>query len=312
MTEATPIAKPSRVRRVMTLVGRILAGLVVLLLLFAAFVYVKSERGMNQTMSVRAEELAIPTDPASIERGRTLATTNGCLECHASDGGGQLFIDAMPVMQVRTPNITRGGPTARYSGRDWARAVRHGVRPDGSVLLFMPTTDYRFLDAADLGAIVAYLRSMTPVTRDVGRTRPGPVGRLLYVLGELPLVPAELTDHDAPVPSAPPRGPTVAYGEYLAHACTGCHGPGFSGGPIPGVPPEWPPAANLTPDRTSGLGGATEAQFVAAVTRGQRRRGGTIDPGHMPWRQFAHLSEDDVRAIYLYLGTVRPKPAGSR
>ena len=95
MTEATPIAKPSRVRRVMTFVGRILAGLVVLLLLVAAFVYVKSERAMNQTMSVRAEELTIPTDPESIARGRTLATTNGCLECHASDGGGQLFLCRM-------------------------------------------------------------------------------------------------------------------------------------------------------------------------------------------------------------------------
>lgn len=312
MNEAVPSSKPSLPRRIGRIALRVLLALVLLIAAFAAFVYWKSERGMNQRMQVAGEELAIPTSPEAIARGLELANTYGCLECHGSDGGGKHFLDAMPVLDIRTPNLTRGGRTARWSGRDWARSVRHGVRPDGSMVLFMPATDFRMVDAADLGAIVAYMKSLPPVTRDAGRTRPGPVGRLLYVLGELPLVPAERVDHAATVPTAPPRGPTAEYGRYLANGCTGCHGEHLSGGPIPGVPPEWPPAANITPDRATGRGGSTEADFIATMTHGTRRSGGTIDPGHMPWRQFARFSPDDLHAIYLYLETVPPRAHGGR
>ena len=177
MNEAVPSSKPSLPRRIGRIALRVLLALVLLIAAFAAFVYWKSERGMNQRMQVAGEELAIPTSPEAIARGLELANTYGCLECHGSDGGGKHFLDAMPVLDIRTPNLTRGGRTARWSGRDWARSVRHGVRPDGSMVLFMPATDFRMVDAADLGAIVAYMKSLPPVTRDAGRTRPGPVGR---------------------------------------------------------------------------------------------------------------------------------------
>lgn len=308
----SPASAPAPLaRRIGRVLLRILLALVALVAAFAAFVYWKSERGMNQRLDVAGEELTIPTDAASVERGRVLASTRGCLECHASDAGGAIPLRAMPVMDVHTPNLTRAGRTASWSGKDWARAVRHGVRPDGSVLLFMPTTDYRFMDANDLGAIVAYLRSLPPVQRDVGRTKVGPVGRLLYVTGELPLVPAERTDHTAPVPAAPPVGPTVEYGRYMAHTCTGCHGEHFSGGKIPGTPPEWPPAANLTPHE-SGLAGASYDQFVAAVQRGEKRDGGTINPMYMPFRQFAGFTDVEVQALYAFLRTVPARPAGQR
>jgi mono/diheme cytochrome c family protein len=42
------------------------------------------------------------------------------------------------------------------------------------------------------------------------------------------------------------RGVTVEYGRYLAAGCVGCHGAGYSGGKIPGTPPDFLPTANLT------------------------------------------------------------------
>lgn len=297
--------------RVARMVGRVSLGVIALVGILAGVVYAKTESAIHQTMRVRGEDMVIPTDADSVARGERLATTSGCLECHGSNGAGRMFLNAMPVVEVRTPNLTPAGPTARWSGRDWARAVRHGVRPDGSVLLFMPCRDYRFLGDADLGAIVAYLKTLPPVRHDAGRTRVGPVGRVLYLKGDLPLITAELIDHDAPVPATPTPGPTAEYGAYLAHACTGCHGEHFSGGPIPGVPPDWPPSANLTPD-PSGLRDATEAQFVATLTTGARRRGGTIDSMQMPWRQLARLTEDERHALWLYLRTLPARPAGGR
>jgi RNA polymerase sigma factor (sigma-70 family) len=102
----------------------------------------------------------------------------------------------------------------------------------------------------------------------------GPDGKpLLFLAGQIPLIPAELIDHDAPRPAEPPPGETVAYGEYLAVGCTGCHGPGFSGGTIPGVPPEWPEASNITPDQETGIGSWNRVDFLRAMKECRRPDG---------------------------------------
>jgi mono/diheme cytochrome c family protein len=261
---------------------------------------------------VSGEALIIPTDAASIARGARLARTRGCIECHGEGGQGKVYVQAMPVMELRPSNITTGGRTARWTGQDWTRAVRHCVRPDGSGIPFMPCEDFRFTDDTDLGQIIAYLRSLPASNNDPGPTRIGPVGRVLYLKGDLPYLVAERIDHRAPVPPAPPVGPTVAYGRYLAAGCTGCHGEHFSGGHIPGTPPEWPPAANITPDPSTGISAMTEEQFNAVLTQGRTRTGRIINPMHMPWREFARLDEVERQALWQYLRTVPARPAGTR
>ncbi len=66
-------------------------------------------------------------------------------------------------------------------------------------------------------------------------------------------------------------------------------------------------AANLTPDET-GIGNWTEEQFSKAVKEGKwRGLDGTrqlLPP--MPWQTFANLSDDDIKAIYAYLRTLKP------
>lgn len=66
-------------------------------------------------------------------------------------------------------------------------------------------------------------------------------------------------------------------------------------------------AANLTPDET-GIGSWTEEQFSKAVKEGKwRGLDGTrqlLPP--MPWQTFANLSDDDIKAIYAYLRSLKP------
>lgn len=299
-------------RRWLRRLGKVFGALVGALLVAALFVFVVSNQRLQRRFEVPDEPLTIPTDAASISRGEHLARTRGCMECHGAEGRGGIFLRAMPVMDLHPSNITRGGATARWGGGDWTRAVRHCVRPDGRGIPFMPCTDYRFIDDTDLGHIVAYLRSLPASSSAPGPSVLGPVGRVLFLKGDLPYLAAEHIDHSAPVPPAPPAGPTVEYGRYLAAGCTGCHGSSFSGGRIPGTPPEWPPAANITSDPATGIGPMTEAQFMAALTEGRTRDGRTINPTYMPWRQLALLTPDERQALWRFIRTVPPLRAGNR
>jgi len=288
-------------------------GLLAVILLATSVVYAVTEQRFGRHFKIEVAPLSVPptTDAAALERGKHLATTRGCLECHGARGEGRLFLDEMPVMVLMPANLTPGGPVGKYTNEDWARAVRHGVRPDGSAILFMPCEDYAELDDRDLGQIVAYLRTLPSSSNDPGRTRIGPMGRLLYLAGKLPLVAAERLKHEKKVPPAPPEERSVAYGRYLAQACVGCHGGQLSGGPIPGVPPEWPEAANLTPD-PSGVKGMSEQAFLAVMRQGRSTRGKSINPEYMPWSIFKNLTDVELGAVYDYLKTLPPRPAGGR
>jgi hypothetical protein len=79
-------------------------------------------------------------------------------------------------------------------------------------------------------------------------------------------------------------------------------------GKIPGAPPDWKPAANITP---IGIGHYTEADFVNALRTGKRPGGTPIDT-LMPWRLTKEMSDVELRAIYAYLKTVPAREYGMR
>src|SRR5690606_25887190 len=144
-----------------------------------------------------------------------------------------------------------------------------GIGPDGKPLLFMPSQEFYPLSDEDLGALIAYLESLPAVDHTPGKSSVGPLGRVLFLAGQLPLLPAEMIDHDAERRATPAPGPTAEYGAYLATGCTGCHGAGFSGGKIPGTPPEFPAASNITPHEATGIGTWAEADFFRALREGR-------------------------------------------
>jgi mono/diheme cytochrome c family protein len=178
----------------------------------------------------------------------------------------------------------------------------------------MPSHEYWHLSDEDLAAVISFIRSARPVDRTWPAPSVGPLPRVMAVLDQMDLLPAEKIDHNAPRPPAPKPGPTAEYGEHMVvtGGCMGCHGPTLSGGAIPAHPPEFPPAGNLTPDKATGLGTWTEGDFFRLLREGKRPDGRQIDPRYMPWKYTAQLTDDEIRAIWLYLQTIEAKPKGNR
>jgi mono/diheme cytochrome c family protein len=291
---------------------RIALGLAVFVLLVAGSVYGLTERRLDATFKVAPWKGKAPAASSEVlAAGAHVAAVRGCLDCHREDGRGGLFADAMPVMRLVPQNITPLGITKSYTDADWERAIRHCVRPDGHGIPFMPCVDNARLSDEDLGVLITYLRSLEPIAQDNEQTVMGPLGRVLFLAGQLPYLNAELIDHAASQHIAPKAGPTAAYGAYLGDTCAGCHGTKLSGGPIPGVPPEWPQAANLTPHDT-GLKGWTKDQFLTALQKGVRPDGRKLNPQYMPWKQFAKFSPDEASALWLHLQTLSPLQKGGR
>jgi len=296
-------------RLVKRIVLMVLAGLVGLMVLAAVAVYGVTEARLRKTYQIDAAPPAIPSDAASIERGRHLVTAvSMCAACHsanlaAPDLAGNLFLD-IPPARLGAPNLTggAGGIGARYTDADWERTIRHGVRPDGTPLLFMPTANFYHLSDADLGAIIAYVRSMPPIDNQAPASQIYPLGRALMAAGQLAL-PAEDLDHRAPRIPAPPLGRTAEYGRYLTtiSTCRDCHGANLSGGPLdePGAPP--------APNLTSGgaLRGWSEADFIKAMRTGVNPAGKQLDP-FVPYRYIGKLSDDELKATIYTSKPCRP------
>lgn len=289
--------------------ARLTAGALGVALLAGAGVYGTYERRAHDHFTVPAHRLVVPDgDPAAIARGRHLATVRACAGCHGPGLAGHVEIDEPLILRIAAPNLTRGGRGAALTDADWERAVRHGVRRDGTPLFVMPAGEHNGMSDEDLGAIVAYARSLPAVPTTPPGSRAGPVARALHVAGTIQLFSAAEIDHARPHPARVPPEPTARYGAYLATMCTGCHGAGLGGGSIPGAPPEWKPAANLTP---TGIGHYTRDDFVRALRTG-RRPGGTAIDSAMPWRLTREMTDVELDALYAYLRTVPPRPYGSR
>jgi len=271
----------------------------------------------NQLLAARVEiseaALTIPTDAEAIERGKHLALTRGCTDCHGADFSGKMIVDVMPVGRIAGPNLTRGngGLPADFSASDWEHAIRHGVAPGGRMLLIMPTRDFAALTDADMGDLIAYMRQVPPVDKQQPAVTIGPIPRLQMLIGLVPLAEARVADQRAKHVAALAPAPSVEYGRYLAHTCTGCHGDHFSGGRVPGLPPSFPPAGNITSDTNSGIGRWKKADFYTAMRYGRRPNGTNIDP-FMPWNTFKQMSDTELDALWAFLQTLPSRPAGGR
>ncbi|HSC63402.1 MAG TPA: cytochrome c [Caldimonas sp.] len=267
------------------------------------------ERKLARHVDVAVTPVAYRSDAASVERGEYLFKSRGCVDCHGADGAGHVVVDDGKGMLVRAPDITpaKNGVTADYTPADWVRTIRHGVKPDGRPLMIMPSEDYnRFVDA-DLAALVAYVRQLPAASGAKAEIRlPMPV-KALYAAGILRDA-SEKIDHTLPPAQPVPEGITTAHGAYVANGCIGCHGAKLAGGKIPGAPPDWPPAAKLTPGAGSALDRyPTADQLMAMLKSGKRPDGSSVSPV-MPFVSLKELNEVDVRALYLHL---RSLPADS-
>jgi mono/diheme cytochrome c family protein len=270
------------------------------------------ERKMMRNIALQVRPLEVVADPDRIEQGRYLYNTRGCAECHGANGAGKTVVQDGGMFVV-APNITAGanGVTAGYGVVDWIRTVRHGVKPNGNPVMIMPSEDYSRLSDEDMAALIAYLQQMAPVAGQKAVIEvPVPV-KALYAFGLIQDA-FEKIDHTLPPARAVAPGVTLEHGAYVANSCIGCHGAGFSGGRIPGGPPAWPAAANLTPGKGSAMARyPTPELFMAMLHSGHRPDGSAISPV-MPFGSLGQMTETDMRALYAYLRTVPARAAGMR
>jgi cytochrome c553 len=294
----------------------VLRVVVVTLLVLAIAVgaaYWRSNQLLAARVDISEAALTIPTDTDAIERGKHLAVTRGCTDCHGADFAGKMVVDLLPVGRIAGPNLTRGkgGLPADFGATEWERAVRHGVAPGGRMLLIMPTRDFAALTDADMGDLIAYMQQVPPVDKQQPAVTIGPIPRLQMLIGLVPLAEARVVDQRARHVAALAPAPSVEYGRYLSHTCTGCHGDHFSGGRVPGLPPSFPPAGNITSDTNTGIGRWKKADFYTAMRYGRRPNGTNIDP-FMPWATFKQMSDTELDALWAFLQTLPPRPAGGR
>jgi mono/diheme cytochrome c family protein len=256
-------------------------------------------------------DLAAIAAERAVARGKRLVESRyPCVECHGRDfGGGVMIVDAM-IGGWRGPNLTlgSGSVTTAYEAADWSRMIRHGVKPSGHPTV-MPSTDFLRMSDHEISDIVSYVRSMPPVDATVPPVTYGPLGSLLVANGTVRLTAEEIPDHAAPhAVEPPPESDTLAFGRHISQPCSGCHGATFAGGTIPGGPPDWPAAANLTP-HADGLAGWTREDFVNAVKGGRSRNGAALQVPMIGVLTYAQqMSDVEMDAMWAFFQSLEAKP----
>ena len=302
-------------KKLLKWVGIVLGGIFGVIVIGLVFVYFQSQSRLTRVYEISEESIAIPTDAESIANGKHIFQFRGCESCHGESLEGKVYLDDPAVGKVISSNLTtgKGGVGSAMSDADWVRAIRHGIRPNGTGLLFMPSTEFYYLSDEDLGDVISYIKSMPAVDNELPPSSLSMAGRVVMTLiKDITFIPAELIPHDAPRPTAPEVGITPEYGAYLTQSCHVCHGLTMSGGVIPGLPSSWPPAPNLTFGSGSVLPTWTEEDFITALRTGKTPTGTELRSKYMPWTSYRYMSDDELRSVWVYLRSLPKLDYGNR
>ncbi len=279
-----------------------------------------------------AENLKIDYTKERIERGKYLANSvSVCMDCHSTRDwsqfsgplkggtfgmGGERFDQDMGLPGVfLSKNITPHG-ISRYTDGELFRVITTGVTKEGRAMFpLMPYPYYGRMDKEDIYSIIAYVRSLEPVSNDVpSSVADFPVNFIINTM------PAKAAFTEKPSPND-----QLAYGAYMTNAagCAECHTQVDKGAIIRevifggGREFKFPDgtavySSNISPDTESGIGSWTEEAFVQRfkmftdcsytlppVAKGEFQ---TI----MPWTMYAKMTPEDLKAIFSYLKSVKP------
>jgi mono/diheme cytochrome c family protein len=138
-------------------------------------------------------------------------------------------------------------------------------------------------------------------------TRPGP---LAFAGGQRVTLEA-YGAHPTGVPEDFSEQDPVARGRYLTEAadCEACHTAGeaspYAGGLAFKTPYGTLYSPNITPDKNTGIGAWSDAEFLKAMHDGVGLHGQRLYPA-FPYAAYAYLTDDDVLAIKAYLFSLAP------
>jgi mono/diheme cytochrome c family protein len=265
---------------------------------------------------------AAPTPPSSaVARGAYIFTASGCVECHTRKGGKLLAGGRAlktPFGTYYTPNITPD-PTdgiGRWSERDFARALRDGIGPDGTHYFpVFPYPSFTFMTDADMGDLYAYLRTVPPVAEpNRSHEIPFPFNLRLGML-----IWNRLYLKHGPFEPDPHASVEVNRGDYLVTAlghCGECHTPrgrlgnldldqhlaGTGQGPEGGLVP------NITPDPETGIGKWSVKDIDYLLETGMKPDGDDVGDGMADVVELgtSKLTAEDRADIAAYLKSVPP------
>jgi cytochrome c553 len=293
-------------KKVLKWIGIGLGALVGLLVLALVVLYFLGSTRLNKRYDIQVETITIPSDETAIARGRHLSeAVTLCQACHGEDLEGDVIDNEPQIAIISAPNLTsgEGGVAATYNDADWVRAIRHGVNPEGRGLILMHSDVYHNLSEEDLGAVIAFLKSAPPMDSDVPITKAEPLGKIFVALGMfdiegMPLIPAEVIDHSAPVAEMSAQESTAEYGKYLLSitVCSMCHGSDLTGRPP--LEPGSPPGPDITPGGR--LSSVSQQDFISLF-----RTRGTAESEYMPWDVYAKMTDEELGAIWLYLTSLK-------
>jgi cytochrome c553 len=288
------------VRKVLKWLGIVLGSVLGLILIAALALFLRGNSRLDASHKAPDTLASGFGDSASLARGEHIMRIHSCQVCHGERLEGNVFLDIPPALAVAS-NLTpgRGGVGAEYSGEDWDRAIRYGIRPDGKMILpFMPYRLFNNLNDVDAGHLAAYLESLQPIDNQLPASKAKFLGKIIFALND-PLPKKRARD----IPVIEP-GPTAAYGEYLASTtCVECHGDRLQGGKHPDPSAPAAPALHRT-------GGWTTEQFALALRTGQTPER-QISDEFMPWKYYAHLTDVELEALQAYIKTLAVPAAGT-
>jgi mono/diheme cytochrome c family protein len=296
-------------RKVFNWIGIVIGTLVGLLLVAGAVLFLMGNSRLNKTYDFPPSNIVVPTDDASIEFGRHRAESL-CEGCHGKDLGGiENWFSAGPLGTIDSANLTdgEGGVGQEFkSDEDYVRAIRHGIDPEGKPLFMPAVVSTSNLSDEDLGAIIAYVKTVPPVDHKTTGQHFTPLAKIMLVLGVLPSLPVEVVSHETHV-AAPEIGVTPEYGKYMVDTndCRLCHGPDLNGGPFPD-----PTKTKISPNLTPGgeLAFWSEDEFINTIRTGTTPSGHELDSAFMPWKEYRNFYDDELKAIFMYLQSVPKKP----
>jgi mono/diheme cytochrome c family protein len=254
-----------------------------------------------------------------LERGTYLMNSIvACGNCHTPKGpNGKAIADKelsggdpidSPVFHAVPANITPDKETGigKWTDDQIINAIRNGKRPDGTTIgPPMPIAFYRDMSDTDVQAIVAYLRSVKPISNKTEKST--------YKI-PLPAAYGPPVTHVADVP----RTNAVAYGKYLATGvghCMDCHTPDVQGRPDftrmgAGGNEFGAPnggliiSANLTPANRQGIAGWTNDQIKTAITTGMRPDRPLVRLMAFDW--YKNMSNADLNDLIAFLRSLKP------
>jgi len=225
-----------------------------------------------------------------VQHGERLAKVLGCTGCHDAGLTGKDWSDAMGTLW--TANLTQSAQ--KYSDDALAVMITQGRKPDRA-LVDMPSYLFSDLNAGDVDALVAYLKTLKPAGVIHPEPAMGPELKAMEAKGEWMDSAARVADMKAKGP--PNLGTAQAYGRFIVRAtCVECHGIDLTGGKGPmeadGNPPpnlrivgSYSPEDFTTLMRTGKAAGDREVGLMSKVAQ----------------RRYANFTDAEVAAVRGYL-----------